>query len=118
MANFLFIYRGGADAESKMSPDEMQKLMQKWTDWIGTGFQQGWMLDAGDALGPEGRVVKPKNVVTDGPFVESKEIVGGYSVVKADSLDAAAAFAKGCPALLTGGCVEIRPMAGLAPPKA
>src|SRR6266851_3495751 len=115
MANFLFVYRGGNETEAKMTPDEMQKIMQKWNDWIGSGFQKGWLLDAGDALTPEGRVVNPKNVVTDGPFVESKEIVGGYSVVKADSLDAAAELAKGCPVLITGGRVEVRPLAGLAP---
>src|SRR5947199_3367349 len=114
MANFLFIYRGGNEAYQKMTPDEMQKMMQKWNDWIGQAFQKGWMVDAGDALTPEVRMVNAKKVVTDGPFVESKEIVGGYSVVKADTIDAAAELAKGCLALLTGGRVEGRPMAGLA----
>ena len=52
--------------------------------------------------------------MTDGPFVESKEIVGGYSIVQADTIDAAAELAKGCPALLSGGKVEVRPLAGLA----
>ena len=70
------------------------------------------MVDAGDALTEEGRVVNAKKVVTDGPFVESKEIVGGYSIVKADTIDAAAELAKGCPALLTGGKVEVRTLAG------
>ena len=53
--------------------------------------------------------------MTDGPFVESKEIVGGYSIVSADSIAAAAELAKGCPDLLTGGKVEVRTLAGLAP---
>jgi hypothetical protein len=115
MANFLFVYRGGGDAHAKMTPDELQQHMQKWTNWIGEGFQKGWMLDAGDALTQEGRVVHAKKVVTDGPFAESKEIVGGFSIVQADTIDAAAELAKGCPALLTGGKVEVRPLAGLAP---
>jgi hypothetical protein len=114
MANFLFVYRGGNDAETRMSPDEMQKNMQKWGEWIGQALQKGWMTDPGDALLPEGRVVNSKKVVTDGPFVESKEIVGGYSIVKADSIEAAAEYAKGCPGLLYGGRVEVRPLAGLA----
>jgi hypothetical protein len=59
-------------------------------------------------------VVDARKVVTDGPFVESKEIVGGYSIVEADSIDAAAQLAKGCPALSFGGNVEVRPLAGLA----
>jgi hypothetical protein len=114
MADFLFIYRGGNDAEANMSPEEMQQIMQKWGTWIREALAKGWMTNPGDALTPEGKIVKSNKVVTDGPFVESKEIVGGYSVVKADSLAAAAELAKGCPGLLTGGKVEVRPLAGLA----
>jgi hypothetical protein len=114
MANFLFVYRGGNQYEAKMTPDEMQGYMQKWNDWIGEGMKKGWILDSGDALTPEGRVVNAKKVVTDGPFVESKEIVGGFSIIKAETIDAAAELAKGCPGLLTGGKVEVRPLAGFA----
>jgi hypothetical protein len=70
------------------------------------------MVNPGDALKKEGRVVNARKVITDGPFVESKEIVGGFSIVQADSLDAAAQLAKGCPVLLTGGTVEVRPLEG------
>ena len=72
------------------------------------------MVNPGDALTMEGCVVHANKVVTDGPFVESKEIVGGYSIVQADTLAAAAELAKGCPGLLVGGKVEVRPLAGLA----
>jgi hypothetical protein len=112
MADFLFIYRGGNDDQA--SPDEMQQIMEKWGNWIREAMAKGWMTNPGDALTPEGKIVKSTKIVTDGPFVESKEIVGGYSVVKADSLAAAAELAKGCPALLSGGKVEVRPLAGLA----
>jgi hypothetical protein len=70
------------------------------------------MLDAGDALQKEGRVVNARKVVTDGPFVEAKDVVGGFSIVGADTLDAAAELAKGCPVFLRGGSVEVRPLAG------
>jgi hypothetical protein len=76
-------------------------------------MSKGWMLDSGDALTMEGRVVDAKKVVTDGPFVESKEIVGGFSIVQADTIDAAAELAKGCPGLLYGGKVEVRTLAGM-----
>jgi hypothetical protein len=112
MASFLFVYRGGSEAYSKMTPEEMQQQMQKWQTWISEGLQKGWMVNPGDALKREGRVVNARKVVTDGPFVESKEIVGGFSIVQADSLDAAAQLAKGCPVLLTGGTVEVRPLEG------
>jgi hypothetical protein len=113
MAKFLFIYRGGNDEYEKMTPEQIQQNMQKWGAWIGEALQKGWMTDPGDALTMEGRLVNSKKVVTDGPFVESKEIVGGYSVVQADTIDAAAELAKGCPGLLTGGIVEVRVLAGL-----
>jgi hypothetical protein len=70
------------------------------------------MLDAGDGLKREGRVVNARKVVSDGPFIEVKEIVGGFSIVGADTLDAAAEFAKGCPIFLRGGSVEVRPLQG------
>jgi hypothetical protein len=112
MAKFLFVYRGGNDAYARMTPEEQQQHMQKWGTWIQQALQQGWMVDSGDALMPDGRVVKAKKVVTDGPFVESKEIVGGFSIVQAATIDAAAELANGCPGLLFGGTVEVRPMAG------
>jgi hypothetical protein len=114
MADFLFVYRGSPEAEAKLSPEEMQQIMNKWGAWIRGAMEKGWMTNPGDALKPEGKVVKANRAVTDGPFVESKEVVGGYSVIKADSLAAAAELAKGCPALLSGGNVEVRPLAGLA----
>jgi hypothetical protein len=111
MARFLFVYRRGSDAAAKMNNDEMNKHMEKWEKWIGEGLQKGWMIDPGDGLTDEGRVVNAK-VVTDGPFVESKEVVGGFSIVQAETIDAAAQLAKGCPALLVGGFVEVRRLAG------
>jgi hypothetical protein len=115
--NYLFVYRSEPFDFSKVSPEQMQKSMDMWTSWIGKGFQEGWMLDAGDALMPEGRVVSKDLVVTDGPFMESKELVGGYGVIKAASFDEAIVHAKTCPNVVEGGSVEIRQMAGVAPPK-
>ena len=111
MAKFLFVYRGGRQAMRQMTPEQMQQSMQKWGTWISEGMQKGWMLDPGDGLTEEGRVVKGK-VVTDGPFVESKEIVGGFSIAQAETLDDAAELAKGCPIFLRGGSVEVRPLQG------
>jgi hypothetical protein len=112
VANFLFIYRNTRESYSTMTPDERQQMLQKWTTWITDGMSQGWMLDGGDGLKPEGRIVNAKKVVTDGPFVELKEVVGGYSIVRADTVDAATELAKGCPIFLRGGSVEVRPLQG------
>ena len=111
MAKFLFVYRGAPETVAKMTAEEVEQHMRRWENWIAEGMQKGWMLDPGDALKPEGRVVGAK-VVTDGPFVESKEVVGGFSIVQAETLDDAARLAKGCPSVEVGGRVEVRPLAG------
>ena len=117
MAKFLFVYRSGKDSRDAMSPEEMQQILQKWQTWIADGLRKGWMLDAGDALKGEGRVVRAGKVVSDGPFIEVKEMVGGYAIVQAETLDAAAEHAKGCPILLRGGSVEVRPFWDASPGK-
>src|SRR5262249_29913406 len=111
VAKFLFVYRKSREPVGSLSPEEMQQMLQKWNAWITEGLRQGWMLDAGDALKPEGRVVGAR-LVSDRPFVASKEVVGGFSIVHADTLDTAAHLAKDCPGLLLGGTVEVRPLQG------
>jgi hypothetical protein len=112
VAKFLFVYRNSSESYGSMSPEEMQQMLQKWQTWIADGLQMGWMLDAGDGLKKEGRVVRAKKVISDGPFIEVKEMVGGFSLIQADTLDAAAELAKGCPIFLRGGSVEVRPLQG------
>jgi len=112
MPNFLFIYRNDPGSRGKLTPEEMQAQMQKWQTWLGQGVQKGWLVDPGDGLKCEGRVVNSKRAIIDGPFVEAKEILGGYSIVRAENLDAAAEHAMGCPGLLLGGTVEVRPLEG------
>src|SRR5262249_58498949 len=105
MAKFLFVYRNGNNPYGQMTPEEIQQHHQKWFAWITEGMQKGWMLDPGDGLTrDEGRVVKAK-VVSDGPFMETKELVGGFSIVQADSIDAAAQLAQGCPGLAIAATV-------------
>lgn len=113
MAKFMFVYRDSKasyDSVSNISPEEMQRLHSKWQTWITEGLQKGWLLDRGNGLKTEGCVVNAQKVVTDGPFVEAKEIVGGYGIVQAENLAVAAEYAKGCPILLRGGSVEVRPL--------
>ncbi len=111
MAKFMFIYRGGGDHFEEMSPEEMQKVMQSWMDWIQGGMEAGWLLDGGDALKAEGSVVQSDSTVTDGPFAESKELVGGYSIVQADNMKQACEYAKTTPITAGGGTVEVRELA-------
>jgi hypothetical protein len=111
MAKFMFVYRNNPESFAKLTPEEMQQQMQKWGAWIAEAMKAGWMVDPGDGLTPEGRVVTTK-VVTDGPFMESKEVLGGFSIIEAETIDAAARLAKGCPGTGIGGSVEVRRFAG------
>lgn len=117
MAKFLFVYRRDRNAHDNITPEGMQLRMQKWQEWISEGVQQGWLLDPGDGLTQEGRVVKAPRVVTDGPYIESKEIVGGFSMVQAETIDDAVELATGCPVLLFGASVEVRRLAGFTEQK-
>jgi hypothetical protein len=107
----MFVYRNSPQNFAALTPEQMQQQMQKWGEWIAEAMKQGWMVDPGDGLTAEGRVVTGK-VVTDGPFMESKEVLGGYSIVEAENFDAAARLAKGCPGVAFGGSVEVRQFAG------
>jgi hypothetical protein len=106
MKNFMLLFRGGSDA-MQMSPEESQQHMQKWFEWVGQ-LQQKGIYTSGEALLPTGKTVSQGNLVTDGPFAESKEMVGGFFIVKAASLEEAAEIAKDCPDIPLGGTVEVR----------
>jgi hypothetical protein len=107
MKDFLFLFRGAEPAPNR-SPEEMQSITQKWMDWIGSIAAQNKLTDRGNRLAHEGKVVRPNNIITDGPYTEIKELIGGYTIVKAGSLEEATELAKGCPGLLIGGSVEVR----------
>ncbi|MGN7824281.1 transcription initiation protein [Chitinophaga varians] len=108
MKNFLFLYRADTTQAAQRSPEEMQANTKKWMDWIGGIAAQNKLADRGNRLEQTGKVIRPNNVVTDGPFTEIKETLGGYTVIQANSIEEAAELAKGCPILAVGGNVEIR----------
>ncbi len=109
MAKFMFLARGACDQGPEASPEQMQQAMQAMATWIEDGTKAGWLLDPGDGLKTGGSVVHPDKTVTDGPFAESKELVGGYCMIEANDLAAAVALAKEMPA---GGTIEVRQLAG------
>jgi len=89
--------------------------MQKWMDWFKGLAAQDKLVDRGQPLEPETKVVQAgSKTVVDGPFAEAKDIVGGFSIVKAADHAEAAELAKGCPALERGGHVEVRPVMELS----
>ena len=90
------------------TPEEIQEEVKAWQDWIGGIGAQGKLKNPGDALGFEGKTMHADGSVTDGPYAEVKEIIGGFIVVSAENIDEATELAKGCPALSNGGKVEVR----------
>jgi len=107
MKEFMMIFRHTPIADFQMSPEQLQASIKQWQDWIGGIAAQGKFIGT-NQLGFEGKTLKPNNVITDGPYAEVKEIVGGYILVKANSIDEALTLAEGCPILLMGGHVEVR----------
>ena len=94
--------------KTPQSPEEMQMHMKMYHDWVGEIAAQN-RLAGGKGLATEGKVVKPNNVVTDGPYAEIKESLAGFIVVRAKDLDEALVFAKKCPILGgEGNSVEVR----------
>jgi hypothetical protein len=109
MKDYLLVFRTDYSKMPKASPEEMQAMAKKWMDWFGSIAAQGKLAERGNRLVPmAGKVVRPDNVVTDGPYMEIKESLGGYATVKANSLDEAAELAKNCPVFGYGGNVEVR----------
>lgn len=110
MKDFMFIFRQPSYDYSKLSPKEMENLSKRWQDWLEGIKIQGKLTNTGPRIALEGNVLKAGGVVTDGPFIEIKEIFGGFMIVKADHLEEATTLAHGCPALEANGSVEIRPI--------
>ena len=108
MSEFVYLYRGG---EAGHSPERMQQTMQKWVAWLKDLGQKGHIRDQGQPLERTGKLVKGKQkVVTDGPFAEAKDVVGGYTLIEACYLAQAVELSKGCPIFESDGAVEVRPV--------
>lgn len=112
MKDFMLLFRQPSYDYSNASPKEMQAIKKRWEDWVGGIAAQGKLSSNGPRLAMEGKVLKAGGVITDGPFVEIREMLGSFIIVKADSLEDATTLAHGCPALDAGGSVEIRPIFG------
>src|SRR5581483_12320961 len=108
MKDFVFLYRGESTGEIKLTPDAKLAISKEWENWIGGLAAQNKLVSPGARLGNEGRTVKPGNLITNGPYVEIKEMIGGLSIFRAESVDEAIEMAKGCPILNVGGNVEVR----------
>ncbi len=109
MANFMLIFRGGTTSPD--SPEQMQQQMQKWLAWFEGLTKSGAYKGQGAPLEPGGKVVRgARRAVSDGPYAEAKDLVGGYAIVEAKDLEGAVEIARGCPTYEKDGVVEVRPV--------
>ncbi len=109
MEDFVILIRQLDTSYNEASDGEMEAIMKRWENWFGGIAAQGKLKNMGIRLADKGKVLKPSGVITDGPFVEIRERLAGFFVVKADSLEEATTLAHGCPVLDFGGSIEIRP---------
>jgi hypothetical protein len=114
MKEFMFLYKGGdASWMTNMSADDKKAVMAKWGAWMGALTEKGQLVTGGSPLEYTGkRLLKKDGVLTDIASAELKELVSGYSIVKAESYEQAAAIARECPIFrMEGAVVEIRAVA-------
>lgn len=117
MSDFVYLFRATeAGQQAAMgTPEAAQRSMQAWLAWMRDLEAKGHLKNPGQPLEPAGKVVRgQKRVVTDGPYVEAKDLVLGFIVVEARDLEQAVELSTGCPIVEGGGSVEVRPVRKLA----
>ena len=111
MDEYMLIFRH-PDGTKVASPEQMQIWMKQTMDWIGSIAAQNKFVGGTGLPFADAKVVGHNNVVTNGPFGDIKETIGGFITVRAESVDEAVEFAKGCPVLQgEGNTVEVRKIA-------
>lgn len=105
----LLFRNAGPESHAHLTPEERRALAQQWNDWYDQLSAAG-KVQHGRPLALDGRVVSGPlgERVTDGPFAEGKEVVGGYLFLTVKDLDEATAIARQCPGLAIGLTVEVR----------
>lgn len=115
MTDFLLIYQGGDPSWMESAkPEEVQGVMEQWGAWFKELETSGHLRNPGAALAPGGAVLRRNGggIATDQALPEVKELIGGYSVIAAESLKEASEVAKGSPFLKNNptGSVLVRPI--------
>jgi hypothetical protein len=116
MPKFLVLARG-AGLDPRTSPEEMQKIIEKYRAWSDGIRNAGRLLNGEKLRSPDGRVVRRKGsdlIVTDGPYVESKEILGGFWIIEAASYDEMVKLVSDSPHLAAGS-LELREIEEMGP---
>ena len=108
MKKFMLIFMGPPYESLGFSPEEMQGRMMKWKEWTGKIIEKGIFVDGQGLLDNAKTLKGSKDAIFDGPYADTKETVGGYYVISANSMDEAVEVAKDFPDFDLGGGVEVR----------
>ncbi|SDE94961.1 YciI family protein [Chitinophaga filiformis] len=109
MNEFLLVFRRDFKTkEIQPSPEEFQTHLRRWRDWLRSLESEEKLARAPQPWEAKGVVLKHDKSVTDGPYAEIKESLGGFIIIKAANYEEAVEIAKGAPILDLGGTVEIR----------
>ena len=116
MPKYMLLLHDDPSVFASVGPEEMQKIIEKYMAW-GARLRTAGVFVAGDKLTDEpGRVMRGRSGqvrVTDGPYSEAKEVLGGYYMIQAASYDEALNVARDCPQLEYGGTIEVRQVADM-----
>lgn len=111
MAKYMLMLFDKPSDYAAMTPQQLQGIVKDYADWAGRMAKEG-RLAGGEKLSDEGgKVISGKGAkatVTDGPFAESKEVLGGYFIINAESYEDAVAVAKSCPHMIYGVATHVR----------
>lgn len=114
-SEYIMLFRG-TQWDKGLSPEEIQTTMTQWMAWFNEMVEKG-KFKAGQPLKNEGVIISGKDglTISDGPFAESKEAIGGYCLLKVADLEEAMEIARSNPALKYGMTIELRPVAAMCP---
>ena len=111
MAQFMLLLHSSPEFLAGLSPEEMQAVIEKYRSWRDQVAGSQKLLGGAKLRDEGGKILRRQServLVTDGPFSETKEIIGGYFLVEASDYEEAATLASGCPHLTYGGRIELR----------
>lgn len=110
MEKFMLIVREDLDRIGRQTPDERFSTFPEILDWVKSLAESGNYI-CGEPLEITGRYVSKEDVLSDGPFIESKEGISGYDIILAENINQAVAIAQTCPMVMQGLAVrEVRPI--------
>jgi hypothetical protein len=115
---YLLLFHAN-ESWKELGRKELEKYIARNHAWLEQLMASG-KAKGGQALARDGAIVSGKNGrnISDGPFAESKEVIGGYLLLDVETFEEAVAVAKTCPALALGGKVEVRPLTNVCPSEA